>query len=238
MLESELFGYKKGAFTDAQKDKPGYFVMANKGTILFDEISEMSMSLQAKLLRAVETGEVIPLGSIKPEKVDVRILAASNKDLLKAVEEGTFRDDLYYRLNVVKVKIPALRDRKNDIPLFVEYFLDHFNLVNEKNISGMSDRALKILTNYSFPGNIREMRNIIEHSFIFCSSETIHTRHLPDYLKKHSGNRKMKEMIQNEMKKEIVDALKEARWNQQKAAEILNIDRTTLWRKMKKFDMV
>ncbi len=238
LLESELFGYKKGAFTDAQKDKPGYFVLADKGTILFDEISEMSIPLQAKILRAVETGVVIPLGSTKPEKVDVRILAASNKDLLKEVEDGTFRDDLYYRLNVVNVKIPALRDRKNDIPLFVDYFIDHFNLINEKSISGMSDSALKILTNYSFPGNVREMRNIMEHSFIFCNSGMIQTRHLPDYLKKHSSNRKMKEMIQNEMKKEIVDALKEARWNQQKAAEILKIDRTTLWRKMKKFDMV
>jgi len=124
------------------------------------------------------------------------------------------------------------------LPLFVEYFIEHFNLINEQDISGISDNALKLLINYSFPGNVREMRNIIEHSFIFCTSGVLRTRHLPDYIKKHSSNQKMKEMIRTEMIKEIIEALKEAKWNQQKAADSLGIDRTTLWRKMKKFDLI
>ena len=238
LLESELFGYKKGAFTDAKNDKPGHFSMANKGTLLLDEIGEIPLPLQAKLLRAVETGEIFPLGSTQPEQVDVRILAATNKDLYRLVENEAFREDLYYRLNVVTIKIPPLRERKKDIPLFINFFINQMNLIDEKDISGVSDAALKLLINHDYPGNIREVKNILEHAFIFCKRGVIQSHHLPKYLREHSTKAQTKDLIQTEMVKEILSALKKASWNHQKAAEILNMNRSTLWRKMKKLNII
>lgn len=255
LLESELFGYKKGAFTDARKDKPGLFLAAHQGTLFLDEIGEMSLPLQAKLLRAVETGEIIPLGATKAEKVDVRFLAATNKVLFKEVEQKNFREDLYYRLNVVNIKIPPLRERKSDIPLFVDFFVNQFNIIQEKNVTGISPSALDILLNHNYPGNIRELRNIMEYAFIFCSGGQIEQKHLPDYLKvavknRRNGNKdadtKSGQTTQIEEsstqlfsgeKELLLDALGQARWNKKRAAEILQVDRTTLWRKMKKFDI-
>jgi transcriptional regulator with PAS, ATPase and Fis domain len=249
LLESELFGYKKGAFTDARKDKPGLFRTAHLGTLLLDEIGEMSLPLQAKLLRAVETGEIIPLGSVKPEKVDVRILAATNKNLTKEVERGNFREDLFYRLNVVNIKIPPLRERKADIPLFIDYFINHFNIIQEKRVTGVSPEALEILLNHYYPGNIRELRNIMEYVFIFCTEGEVLEKHLPEYLKAASlggtgvpaagqtlEDSSLLESIPAERER-ILDALDGARWNKTKAAEVLGIDRITLWRKMKKYDI-
>jgi PAS domain S-box-containing protein len=257
LLESELFGYKKGAFTDARKDKPGLFLTAHQGTLFLDEIGEMSLPLQAKLLRAVETGEIIPLGATKAEKVNVRFLAATNKELFKEVEKGNFREDLYYRLNVVNIKIPPLRDRKSDIPLFIDYFINQFNIIQEKKVDGVSQPALEILLNHSYPGNIRELRNIMEYVFIFCNEGQIKPKHLPEYLKvavkNHRNTNKDMEMETDTdtgegnhvedlslqrfsgEKEFLLDALSQARWNKKKAAEILQVDRTTLWRKMKKF---
>ena len=257
LLESELFGYKKGAFTDARKDKPGLFLVAHQGTLFLDEIGEMSLPLQAKLLRAVETGEIIPLGATKAEKVNVRFLAATNKELFKEVEKGNFREDLYYRLNVVNIKIPPLRDRKSDIPLFIDYFINQFNIIQEKKVDGVSQPALEILLNHSYPGNIRELRNIMEYVFIFCNEGQIKPKHLPEYLKvavkNHRNTNKDMEMETDTdtgegnhvedlslqrfsgEKEFLLDALSQARWNKKKAAEILQVDRTTLWRKMKKF---
>lgn len=246
LLESELFGYKKGAFTDARKDKPGIFKTADKGTLFLDEIGEMSLPLQAKLLRAVETGEIIPLGAAKPEKVDVRILAATNKDLTREVDQGNFREDLFYRLNVVNIKIPPLRDRRGDIPLFIDYFINHFNIIQEKKIVGVSPEALEVLLNHDYPGNTREMRNIMEYVFIFCSEGEVLEKHLPEYLKtvppggekpvaarKSPAGGPLPDSAPGE-KERLLTALGKTRWNKTKAAEILGIDRTTLWRKMKK----
>jgi len=235
LLESELFGYKKGAFTDAHKNKPGHFQLAHQGTLFLDEIAEMSLSLQAKLLRVVETGEIIPLGGTQPEKADVRILTATNKKILSEVQEGNFREDLYYRLNVVSIKIPPLRERKNDIPLFIDYFIDHFNTIQKKQINGISDEVLEKLMNHTYPGNIRELRNIMEHAFIFCKMGLIQIQHLPEYLRGKTEEIPERSDGSCNESERILNALKEAQWNRNKAAEILNIDRTTLWRKMKKY---
>lgn len=249
LLESELFGYKKGAFTDARKDKPGLFRAADRGTLFLDEIGEMSLPLQTKLLRAVETGEIIPLGAVKPEKVDVRILAATNKDLVKEVKAGNFREDLFYRLNVVKIKIPPLRERKADIPLFIDYFVNHFNIIRQKKVTGVSPEVLEVLLGFDYPGNIRELRNIMEYAFIFCSEGEILEKHLPEYVRgavSNGGNREIETVdsrggtvkvpVSGE-KERLTAALESARWNKSKAAEILRIDRTTLWRKMKMYNI-
>jgi PAS domain S-box-containing protein len=245
LLESELFGYKKGAFTDARKDKPGLFLTAHTGTLFLDEIGELSLHLQAKLLRAVETGEIIPLGATKAEKIDVRILAATNKELKKEVEKGNFREDLFYRLNVVNIKVPPLRKRKGDIPLFIDYFLNQFNIIQEKKVAGVSPEALEILLNHNYPGNIRELRNVLEYIFIFCNKGKVRVNHLPEYLKagvmkgEHAGtsgsiDEKKLSFLTGD-KEKILNALKKAHWNKKQAAGILDIDRTTLWRKMKKY---
>jgi transcriptional regulator with PAS, ATPase and Fis domain len=249
LLESELFGYKKGAFTDARKDKPGLFRIANRGTLFLDEIGEMSLPLQTKLLRAVETGEIIPLGAVSPEKVDVRILAATNKDLVTEVKAGNFREDLFYRLNVVKIKIPPLRERKGDIPLFIDYFINHFNIIRQKKVTGISPEVLEILLGLDFPGNIRELRNIFEYAFIFCSEGEILEKHLPEYVKGSVSNDREQEIgigaspgsplkipVSGERER-LLAALESTFWNKSKAAEILKIDRTTLWRKMKMFNI-
>lgn len=247
LLESELFGYKKGAFTDARKDKPGLFMTAHQGTLFLDEIGEMSLPLQAKLLRAVETGEIIPLGATRAEKVDVRILTATNKDLIKEVEKGSFREDLFYRLNVVTIKIPPLRERKNDIPLFIDYFIHHFNIIQEKKVTGISQETMEVLLNHHYPGNIRELRNIMEYVFVFCNEGEIQPKHLPDYLraavvspgrtKQGGGTGGAGANPFTSEKELILDALTRARWNKQKAAEILQVDRSTLWRKMRKYSI-
>ncbi len=249
LLESELFGYKRGAFTDARKDKPGLFKTADQGTLFLDEVGEMSLPLQAKLLRAVETGEIIPLGAAKPERVDVRILAATNKNLTREVDRGNFREDLFYRLNVVNIKIPPLRDRRGDIPLFIDYFINHFNIIQEKKVVGVSPEALEVLLNHDYPGNIREMRNVMEYVFIFCSEGEVLEKHLPEYLKAAAPGRAegiagtgpsaaepVPESIPGERER-LLEALAAAHWNKTRAAEILGIDRTTLWRKMKKHNI-
>jgi transcriptional regulator with PAS, ATPase and Fis domain len=245
LMESELFGYKKGAFTDAGKDKPGMFVLADRGTLFLDEIGEMPLSLQAKLLRAVETGEITPLGATRPEKVDIRLLVATNKDLLKEVKKGNFREDLFYRINVVNIRIPPLRERKNDIPLFLDHFVHQFNVIQEKKVPGISTEAMAILLDYHYPGNIREMRNILEYAFIFCADKKIQPQHLPRYLFVDVPVRPKNPFQPNTEpntsehppleEKQILDALIKNRWNKQKAAQELEIDRTTLWRKIKKF---
>jgi len=245
LLESELFGYKKGAFTDARKDKPGLFLTADQGTLLLDEIGEMSLSLQAKLLRVVETGEVIPLGATKTEKIDVRIMAATNKILTKEVEKGNFREDLFYRLNVVNIKIPPLRERRNDIPLFIDYFINQFNIIQKKQVEGVSPEALEVLLNHNYPGNIRELRNIMEYVFIFCNEGQVLQKHLPEYLRAAVMTRgdidespdveTSSSKIYPGEKEQILDALSQTHWNKTKAAQSLQMDRTTLWRKMKKY---
>ena len=180
LLESELFGYKKGAFTDAKQDKEGRFAAAEKGTLFLDEIGDISPALQVKLLRVIQSKVYEPLGSNKPVKADVRIIAATNKDLHALVKEEKFREDLYYRLNVVKIVLPPLRERLVDVPLLVDHFIQKFNVEKGKDVSGISEEALNLLMKYDYPGNIRELENIIEYAFILCHGGIIMPEHLPE----------------------------------------------------------
>lgn len=238
LLESELFGYKRGAFTDAKKDKPGRFRLAEGGTIFLDEIGEISKNIQVKLLRVLEKKEYEPLGGIQTEKANVRIIAASNRDLRTMEQSGAFREDLYYRLNVISLNIPPLRERKEDVPLLIEHFMDVFNQTVEGKISGITTPAMKILLNHDYPGNVRELENIIEHAFILCRENYITPKHLPDYLTDRFSphiirGRKLK-LINNFEKELIEETLKQNRGSIKAAAEELGVHRSTLWRKMKK----
>src|SRR4030043_160116 len=180
LLESELFGYEKGAFTDARKDKPGRFALANGGTIFLDEVRGMSPWVQVKLLRVLQEKEYEPLGSTSSRKTDVRIIAATNKDLSRWVGEGKFRDDLYYRLKVVKIDLPLLSQRREDIPLLIDAFVQKFNAKMGKQIMGVSDQTLRLLLKYDYPGNVRELENIIEHAFVLCGGNRIDIDCLPE----------------------------------------------------------
>lgn len=180
LLESELFGHEKGAFTGALYKREGKFQLAQKGTIFLDEIGDMPLSLQAKLLRVIQQREVTPLGADKAIKLDVRMIAATNKDLKKAVEEGTFREDLYYRLNVMEIRMPPLRERRQDVPLLLNHFIAKFNKEMNKKVEGFSEEALKWLINYHFPGNIRELANIVESAMIVVQGKTIQLHDLPN----------------------------------------------------------
>lgn len=234
LLESELFGYAKGAFTGATRNKPGRFSLANGGTIFLDEIANTSLAFQADLLRVLETGEFTPLGETKTFKADFRIIAATNMSLKKLVHEGKFRDDLYYRLNVIKISLPALKERKEDIPLLIDHFIHRFNIFKGKNIQKASPEVLSFLLNYSFPGNIRELENIIEFAFVKCKGAVIELNHLPEDLwleekPQDFSNRELKEA------EKIRAILNQYPTNRQLAAQALGISRVTLWRKMKKY---
>ncbi|WP_319541851.1 sigma 54-interacting transcriptional regulator [uncultured Pseudodesulfovibrio sp.] len=185
LLESELFGYKKGAFTDARTDKPGRFEMADSGTVFLDEIGDMPGKLQVKLLRFLQDKMYEPLGGVAPIHADVRVIAATNKDLEQAVADGSFRQDLFYRLNVVTLTLPPLKERHEDLPLLIDHFLEEFNATQGKSIQGVSEDTLHILLHHDFPGNVRELENILEYAFILCREGFIQVEHLPEYL--HPG---------------------------------------------------
>jgi PAS domain S-box-containing protein len=182
LLESELFGHKAGAFTDARRDKPGRFVLADKGTIFLDEIGDISPAMQIRLLRVLQERVVEPLGSVEPVKVDIRVLAATNKDLGQLVREGKFRDDLYYRIRVIRLKLPTLRQRREDIPLLVDHLVAKFNHLQDKDIAGVADEVMARLMDYEYPGNIRELENIIEQAFVLCRDGLIELHYLPPEL--------------------------------------------------------
>ena len=243
LLESELFGYEKGAFTDAKKDKPGRFALANGGTIFLDEVGDMSPSLQVKLLRVLQEKEYEPLGSTSPKKTDVRIIAASNKDLSKLVNEGKFRDDLYYRLNVVKIDLPPLYQRREDIPLLIDAFIRKFNAKMGKKISGVSDGVLRLLLKYDYPGNVRELENIMEHAFVLCGGNRIDIDCLPREITGGQMETTSPLPIKEESpfdraEAEVIQrALKEHRGDRIKTANELGIGRTTLWRKIRKYGL-
>jgi len=239
LLESELFGYKRGAFTDAKKDKPGRFQLAEGGTIFLDEIGEISKNIQVKLLRVLEKKEYEPLGSVQTEKANVRIIAATNRNLRVLVQSGDFREDLYYRLNVITLNISPLRERKEDIPLLIEHFMDSFNQTVEGKINGISTPAMKLLLNHGYPGNVRELENIIEHAFILCRENYIAPKHLPDYLtdrfpRQTVKGKKLEELVDSFEKELIEETLKQYGGNIERVAEELGVHRSTLWRKMKK----
>ena len=243
LLESELFGYVKGAFTDAKKDKPGRFALANGGTIFLDEVGDMSPSLQVKLLRVLQEKEYEPLGSTSPRKTDVRIIAATNKDLSKLVNEGKFRDDLYYRLNVVRIDLPPLSQRREDIPFLIDAFIQKFNAKMGKQITGVSDQALRLLLNHDFPGNVRELENIIEHAFVICGGNRIEVDCLPKELTKKQEETDSRMSVKEDHPFEKAEAeivkrtLEKSSGNRVKAAQELGISRATLWRKIKRYGL-
>ncbi len=236
LLESELFGYKAGAFTDAKNDKKGRFAIAEKGTLLLDEIGDISSAMQVKLLKVLDKKTYEPLGGTHSFKADVRIVAATNKSLEKQTSQGVFRKDLYYRINVVKITIPPLRERKADIPLLTDHFIDQFNKLRNKNISGISQPALGLLMKHDFPGNIRELENIIEHSFILSPGGVIKPENLPEYIQEQrpipvieiaSTMKEMESLF-------ILGALKRNNWSRKNTAEELGINTSTLYRKIRK----
>ncbi len=241
LLESEMFGYARGAFTGALQDKPGLFQLADKGTIFLDEIGDLPLALQAKLLRVLEDKEFYPLGAKKTVKVDVRILAATNQDLEMMIGERKFREDLFYRLNVIRLELPPLRERLKDIPLLIDNFLKKNNLEKGKQIRRFEETALNILLHYDYPGNIRELENIIEHACLLCPGDHIQVDHLPLFLQplpftQKKGLLSVKKRTLDE-EGLIRDTLKATHWNRQETARALKMDRTTLWRKMKHFDL-
>jgi two-component system response regulator HydG/two-component system response regulator AtoC len=237
LLESELFGYEKGAFTGATERKIGLIELANSGTIFLDEIGDLSLNLQKKLLRFLQEREIQRLGSLNKIKVDVRVIAATNRDLERAVKEGVFREDLYWRLNVVRIHLPPLRERKEDIPLLVQHFVQKFAKENNRPIPTIEPEVLDILLNYDWPGNVRELANIIERAVILSTSGVISLKHLPKRIlgkESETNDFSLNTLNLLEMEKAlIIKALNETGWNQTKAAQLLGISRKQLRTKMK-----
>ncbi len=238
LLESELFGYKAGAFTDAKTDKPGRFARAEGGTLFLDEIGDVSPAMQTRLLRAIEQREYEPLGATKPVEANVRIIAATNKDLAQLVKEGSFREDLYYRVNVVKVSLPPLSQRKEDIPLLVDHFIARFNRLRGRDVAGVEPDVLSALMQHDFPGNVRELENIIEHAFIMCRGSVIGVEHLPEYLRPEDTARRVRytaaPTLRDAEAATIVAALERNEWNRAATARDLGIHPSTLWRKIRR----
>lgn len=245
LLESELFGYKRGAFTDAHRDKPGRFVLAKGGTLLLDEIGDMPPSLQVKLLRVLQDGEIQPLGSTETQMVDVRIIAATNRDIKSMVGKGAFREDLFYRINVINIEIPPLSRRREDIPALVEYFIRRLNVRARKNIQGVSDQVMAIFLSNDFPGNVRELENAIEHTFVLCKEDIIQVNHLPKYLIQTASISEPEKPPStgisnylNSSEEAILKSLFEKhRGNRNAVAAELGVHRATLWRKLKKHNI-
>jgi PAS domain S-box-containing protein len=244
LVEAELFGHTRGAFTDAKTEKPGRFAMAEGGTLLLDEIGDVSSAVQVKLLRVLQEKEYVPLGATQPVKADVRILAATNRELSHEVTAGRFRQDLYFRLNVVRMVLPPLRSRWEDIPLLVEHFIDRFNTLQGRRIVRISEPAMTALVGHSYPGNVRELENAIEHAFVICGGDTIRLEDLPPHLRGEGVDSTPRSTASHEVP--YSDALGSAEatairhsldhhgGNRTRAARELGISRNTLWRKMKK----
>lgn len=241
LLESELFGYKKGAFTGAVADKPGLITMAHGGTLFLDEIGDMPLSLQAKLLKVLESSEVTPLGDTRPRVVDIRLITATNQDLEARIREKAFREDLYYRLNVIEVKIPPLRERPEDIPLLISAFIRKFAAENGKTVRGVDNAARNLLLRYQWPGNVRELKNVIERAVVLCPGEYITPEELPDKLKKNGGTEtpgdgvSLKASIEEYEKRLIETVYSSRQKNKEETARVLGIDLATLYRKLKKY---
>lgn len=236
LLESELFGVKAGAYTDAKRDKPGRFALAEGGTLFLDEIGDMSPALQVRLLRVLQERVVEPLGAQNPEPVDVRILAATNKDLNSAMREGTFREDLYYRIRVVHLELPPLVRRREDIPLLVEHLVTRFNHLQGKDIAGVSDEVMACLMAHDYPGNVRELENIVEQAFVLCRGGRIEVEHLPPELRpKEAGDAPTGQVMNlKEMERiTIARTLQRCGGNRKRTARQLGINVSTLYRKIR-----
>lgn len=238
LLESELFGYKAGAFTDARRDKPGRFSVAKGGTIFLDEIGDLSPAFQVRLLRVLQERTFRPLGGTREIQADVRVITAANKDITELVSAGRFRQDLFYRINVIRLLLPALRERKEDIPLLVERFIHRFNVLRRKQISGISSRTLSVLMSHNYPGNIRELENIIEHAFVVCPVGEIEPHCLPDTLLGEIHDPFMHGSINDTLRsvetQTIYTALKRNNYNRLATASDLGIHKSTLYRKMRR----
>ncbi len=239
LLESELFGHVKGAFTGAEKDKIGRFETADRGTVFLDEIADISPRIQNRLLRVLQEKEFERVGDNKPIKVDIRIVAATNKDINEKVLLGEFRDDLFYRLKVVVINLPPLRERRDDIPLLLDHFIMKFNYDFDISVKSVSDDVLNLFMNHRWPGNIRQMEHVIEHAFIVCPGSVISIEDLPDDFKDSGAklNKPVESRKDSDEAGKIIKALELSKWNKAKAARMLGINRTTLWRKMAKYNL-
>jgi two-component system response regulator HydG len=238
LLESELFGHEKGAFTGALKTKPGRFEQADGGTVFLDEIGEIPPSAQIKLLRILQSRKFERLGGRETLSVDVRILAATNKNLLQEVKDGRFREDLFYRLNVIPIHLPPLRDRRNDLLLLVRHFLDRFSKTQNKTVKDFSTEVMRRLMDYSWPGNVRELENTIEHAVVLTKGEQIQVSDLPsDFLRAKTPASNKTVSLEESEKQHLIEALEKCRWNKKKAAQILGIGRSTLYVKLKKYQL-
>ena len=249
LLESELFGYEKGAFTGALKTRIGRFELANGGTVFLDEIGDMSPALQVKILRVLQEHEFERVGGVKSIKVDIRVIAATHRDLEKAVKQGTFREDLYYRLNVIPFTLPPLRERRSDIPLLTNHFIEKFNMEKKQNIQEVSPEVLTCLTKYHWPGNVRELENLIERMVILKGEGTIEQEDLPEKLLGAEWSDSVPSMdipdsgisfntAVSEFERELIlRALKKTNWIKNRAAKLLQLKRTTLVEKTKKIQL-
>ncbi|MBI5675536.1 MAG: sigma-54-dependent Fis family transcriptional regulator [Nitrospirae bacterium] len=242
LLESEIFGYKKGAFTGATKDKTGLMIMAHEGTLFLDEIGDMPLPLQSKLLKVIETGEVLPLGDTRMKVVDIRIISAVNKDIETCIKNKEFREDLYYRLNVLEIKMPPLKERREDIPILVNHFLREFSGYAEGKVKGIDQAAINALISYEWPGNVRELRNVIERAVILSDGDKITASDFPQHVmvKKelnidNSSAGPLKSLVYEYEKGIISDAMKKYDGNKEMTGKALGIDLATLYRKINKY---
>ena len=244
LFESELFGHKKGSFTGATVDKDGLLKVAEGGTVFLDEVSEIPIQLQVKLLRALEQREITPVGMTEPIKIDVRIIAATNRDLRKEVENGKFRDDLYYRLNVVEIDLPSLKERLGDIPILAQHFLDVFKKQMSKPIQGFANEAMHALLQYQWKGEVRELENVIERAVIFCDGGFIGLKHLPEYMRPKedissvsSGQGTLKDAVKNFERQFIQQTLSAYGQNKETAAKALGVSLSSLYRKIEELQI-
>jgi len=242
LLESELFGYKAGAFTGAQRDKAGRFALAEGGTIFLDEIGEISPALQVRLLRVLQEKSYEPLGATAAVKADIRVITATNRDLAEEVKKGNFRQDLFYRIHVVKIELPPLRKRKEDIPLLVAHFIERFNRLQGKSIAGVESAVMNRLMAVDYPGNIRELENVIEHAFVLCPGGLIKPEHLPPEFRVRMNSavegQDFRGLVQSVEAEAIQAALQRNRGNRLAAARELGIHKSTLFRKIKRLGIV
>ena len=240
LLESEMFGHKAGAFTDAKRDKPGRFALADGGTIFLDEIGDISQAMQVRLLRVLQERVVEPLGSVEPIPVDVRVVTATNRDLSELVAKGQFREDLYYRIMVIRLDLPGLKQRREDIPLLVEHVISRFNRLQDKDIAGVTDEVMSRLMDHDYPGNVRELENIIEQAFVLCRGGLIQLHHLPPELRPSAtpGGSESGPMSLKAMEKHLIsEALRRHGGSRKRASADLGIDASTLYRKIKSFEI-
>jgi DNA-binding NtrC family response regulator len=236
LLESELFGYRKGAFTGANSDKTGLMRMADGGTLFLDEIGDMPLTVQSKVLKVLESGELLPLGDTKMINIDVRIITATNKNIEDMIKKNQFREDLYYRLNVFEINLPSLRERSEDITILAHHFIEQFCGEHNKGIKGFTDAAMNVLTGYPWPGNVRELKNVLERAVVLCGGDMIEMKDLPDKIRAYedSTKRGLKDMLGYYEKKIIAESLSAHKGNKEKTASELGVDLATLYRKMKK----